>query len=193
MLNYIWAAMVVGGIITAVVTGHSEGLTAAVLDGGKSAVELCITMLGVVTVWSGIMRIGERAGLIEAIQGLLKPVMGLLFPSVPEHSKAMGYMAANFAANFLGLGWAATPPGLMAMQELKKLSGNSDRASKAMSMFLIINMSSVQLVAVNLIAYRTAFSSLNPAEITVPVIIATVISTLTGIVYAKIAERRYKL
>lgn len=191
MLNYIWGIMVISGIIIGIITGRSEGLTTAVLNGGKEAVSLCITMLGVVTVWSGIMRIGERAGIIESLQNILRPVLKLLFPSVPPESKAMGYIAANFTANFLGLGWAATPPGLMAMKELKALGGGKDKASAAMSMFLIINMSSVQLISVNLIAYRAGFSSLNPAEITVPIIIATAVSTLAGIVYAKLAERRY--
>ena len=138
MLNYIWGFMIIIGIITAVFTGKTDLITSAIITGGQDAVSLCITMLGVVPLWAGIMKIGEKAGLIDSLKDLLKPVLKFLFPTIPYNSRAMGFIAANIIANFLGLGWAATAPGLMAMKELKKLNGGVNEADKAMCMFLII-------------------------------------------------------
>jgi len=190
MIDRLWGAMIIVGFITAVATGRAAGLTDAVLTGGKDAVELMMTMLGVVPLWCGIMHIGEKAGVIGFIKSVFMPVLRRLFPDIPEKSRAMDYIATNLAANFLGLGWAATPAGLMAMKELRRINGGSEKASRSMCMFLIINMSSVQLISVNLIAYRSRFGSASPAEVVVPVIIATSASTAAGIIYAKIMEKR---
>lgn len=192
MIDVIWTMMIVLGVVTSVVMGRVSGLTDAVITGGKSAVELCMTMVAVVPLWSGVMAIAQEAGIVDRIRKIMMPVLKVLFKDVPENSSAMNYIAANLTANLLGLGWAATPMGIMAMKELKKLNKGSARASKAMCMFLIINMSSIQLVSVNLIAYRSSYGSISPAEITVPVIIATALSTLSGILYGKVVERRYK-
>ena len=190
MIDALWGGMIIAGFLTAIITGNIESLTDAVLGGGKDAVELCLAMLGVVPLWCGVMRIGERAGIVKGIKTVFMPVLRRLFPDVPEKSRAMEYIATNLAANFLGLGWAATPAGIMAMKELKKENGGRDKASRSMCMFLIINMSSVQLISMNLIAYRNRFGSESPAEVTVPIIIATGVSTAVGIIYAKIMERR---
>lgn len=190
MLGFLWAAMLICGFVTAIFTGKVENLTEAVLGGGKDAVNLLITMAAVVPLWSGIMAIGQKAGMIDLLKRFMKPILKWLFPTLPYDSKAMELVATNLAANFFGLGWAATSPGLMAMKELKKLNGGREKADKAMSMFLIINMSSIQLLSVNLIAYRASFSSANPAEITLPVLIATFFSSLGGILFAKAMERR---
>jgi len=191
MLNGIWGFFVIGGILTGAFLGRMDAVTQAVIGGGKSAMELAFTMAGVVAVWSGVLKIAERGGMIDALAGKMNPLMDFLFPSVPRHHKARKYIAANFAANFLGLGWAATPAGLLAMQELQKLNREEKgTASAAMCMFLTVNMTSLQLVTVNILAYRTEYGSQNPAEIIGAGIIATLITTLVGTAAAKIAEGR---
>ena len=191
MLNGIWGFFVVGGILTGAFLGRMDMVTQAVIGGGKTAIELAFAMAGVVAVWSGVLKIAEKGGMIDALAGKLTPVMDVLFPSVPRHHKARKYIAANFAANFLGLGWAATPAGLLAMKELQKLNREEKgTASAAMCMFLTVNMTSLQLVTVNILAFRTEYGSKNPAEIVGVGILATIITTIVGTLAAKIVERR---
>jgi len=186
MLNFIWCIFIIFGIFSAFFTGTTAETATAILEGGQNAVRLAITMAGVVATWSGIMKIAEKGGLIESISEKLTPVMNFLFPDIPQNHPARQYIATNFTANFLGLGWAATPAGLLAMKELQKLNRHKETASRAMCMFLIVNMSSLQLVTVNLLAYRTQYGSANPSEIVGPGIIATLVSTLTGIAAGKL-------
>ena len=191
MLNGIWGFFVIGGILTGAFLGRMDGVTQAVIGGGKTAMELAFTMAGVVAVWSGILKIAEKGGMIDALAGKMEPLMDILFPSVPRHHKARKYIAANFAANFLGLGWAATPAGLLAMKELQKLNREEKgTASAAMCMFLTVNMTSLQLVTVNILAFRTEYGSHDPAEIVGVGIIATLITTLVGTLAAKCMEGR---
>ncbi|WP_304508742.1 nucleoside recognition domain-containing protein [Anaerotignum sp.] len=189
MLDAIWGFFIIGGILTGAALGRMDMVTAAVISGGKSAVELAITMGGVVAMWSGVLKIAEKGGMIDALSEKLTPAMNFLFPNVPRYHKARQYIATNFVANFLGLGWAATPAGLMAMKELQKLNKEKECATGAMCMFLTINMSSLQLVTVNILAYRTEFGSSAPAEIVGVGIAATFITTLIGIVMAKIMDK----
>lgn len=189
MLNGIWGFFVIGGILTGAFLGRMDLVTQAVIGGGKSAMELAFTMAGVVAVWSGVLKIAERGGMIDALAGKMTPLMDFLFPSVPKSHKARTYIAANFAANFLGLGWAATPAGLLAMKELQKLNREEKgTASAAMCMFLTVNMTSLQLVTVNILAYRTEYGSKNPAEIIGVGILATLITTIVGTAVAKVVE-----
>ena len=191
MLNGIWGFFVVGGILTGAFLGRMDLVTQAVIGGGKTAIELAFAMAGVVAVWSGVLKIAEKGGMIDALAGKMTPIMDVLFPSVPRHHKARKYIAANFAANFLGLGWAATPAGLLAMQELQKLNREEKgTASAAMCMFLTVNMTSLQLVTVNILAFRVEYGSQNPAEIVGAGILATIITTIVGTLAAKIVEGR---
>lgn len=192
MLNVIWGFFLIGGILTGVFLGRMDLVTNAVIDGGRSAVELAFTMAGVVAVWSGILKIAEKGGMIDALAEKMEPFLDFLFPEVPRGHAARRYISANFAANFLGLGWAATPAGLLAMEELAKLNGKTGRASNAMCMFLVVNMSSLQLVTVNILAYRAEYGSAAPAEIMGAGIAATLGTTLVGILLAKILEGRGK-
>lgn len=164
MLNVIWGFFLIGGILTGAFLGRMDLVTNAVIDGGRNAVELAFTMAGVVAVWSGILKIAEKGGMIDALAKKMEPFLDFLFPEVPRGHAARRYISANFAANFLGLGWAATPAGLLAMEELAKLNGKTGRASNAMCMFLVVNMSSLQLVTVNILAYRAEYGSVAPAE-----------------------------
>ena len=191
MLNGIWGFFVIGGIVTGAFLGRMDLVTQAVIGGGKSAMELAFAMAGVVAVWSGVLKIAEKGGMIDALAGKMTPLMDFLFPSVPRFHKARKYIAANFAANFLGLGWAATPAGLLAMKELQKLNKEEKgTASSAMCMFLTVNMTSLQLVTVNILAWRAEYGSRNPAEIVGVGIAATLITTIVGTLVAKIVEGR---
>lgn len=190
MLNGIWGFFMIGGIMVGAFLGKMDMVTAAVISGGRSALELAFAMAGVVSVWSGILKIAQEGGMIDLLARKMTPVMDFLFPSVPQDHAARNYIAANFAANFLGLAWAATPAGLLAMKELQKLNREKGTASAAMCMFLTVNMSSLQLVTVNILAYRAEYGSANPAEIVGAGIAATLLTTLVGVAAAKYMERR---
>jgi len=188
MLNSLWAGMILIGIIFAAFTGRIPEITDAALDSSKEAVTLCITMIGVMAFWMGLMEIASKAGMIEKGAKMLKPFVRFLFPEVPEGHKAGEHITTNIIANFLGLGWAATPAGLKAMEELGKLNHGSPVAS--MCNFLILNISSLQLIPVNVIAFRSQYGSVNPTAIVGAGIVATAISTGTAIVFCKIMDRK---
>lgn len=190
MLNYLWGFMLLIGIIFAAVTGNLPSVTDAALDSAKEAVTLCITMMGIMSFWVGLMRIAENSGIIAGATRRLMPCLRFLFPRLPKNHKANEYIATNMIANIFGLGWAATPAGLKAMEALSELSENRERASNEMCTFLIINISSLQLIPLNIIAYRGQYGSVNPAAIVGPALLATAISTLTAVIFCKIMDRR---
>ena len=173
MLNKLWGFMILIGILFAAATGKIGEIGTAALDSSKEAVTLCITMLGIMSMWTGLMNIAKKAGIIDALK---------------EH-KANEYMAANMISNVLGLGWAATPVGLKAMEELKKLNHGSHIASADMCTFLIINISSLQLIPVNIIAYRSQYGSASPASILGMGLVATIVSTAAGVIFSVIARK----
>ena len=189
MLNYLWGAMLLIGIIVGILGGKVQEISNSAISSAKEAVTLCITMLGVMSLWTGLMQIARVSGVLDRMTKLLRPVLRILFPSVPKNSLAEEYIASNLVANIAGLGWAATPMGLKAMKELKKLdieaNGGKETgiASNAMCNFLIINISSLQLIPVNIIAYRSQYGSVNPAEIVGAGILTTCISTFVAILY----------
>lgn len=200
MLNYLWAFMMLVGVLWAAFHGNLSAVTDGALSSAKEAVMLCITMLGVMSFWTGIMEIGQKSGLIERLSRRMGPVLRFLFPRVPKDHPAMDHIATNMIANILGLGWAATPAGLRAMESLQELEEERREkkmsrafppgtASNEMCTFLIINISSLQLIPVNMIAYRSQYGSLNPVAVVGPALIATLISTLAGVIYCKIMDR----
>lgn len=189
MLNYIWGGMLLIGIAFAAGTGSLGGVTALAVDSSKNAVTLAITMAGVVGMWSGIMNVAEKAGLIALLSEKMRGPLRFLFPNIPKNHPANKYIATNFIANIFGLGWAATPAGLKAMEELQRLSRDKRTASNEMCLFMVINMSSLQLVSVNLIAYRQAAGSVNPAEIIGPGILVTALNTVIAILLCKVCEK----
>lgn len=195
-MNYLWAGMMLVGIVYAAFHGTLPQVTEGALDAAKEAVSLCITMTGVMSFWVGLMKIAEKTGMIAGLSRKLKPILQFLFPDIPKGHIANEYIATNFIANVFGLGWAATPAGLKAMEalaDLEKERGNSgDAASDEMCTFLILNISSLQLISVNLIAYRSQYGSANPAAIVGPGIVATVCSTLAAVIFCKIINRRRK-
>lgn len=196
-MNYLWGFMILTGIVYGAFTGNMQEVTDAALASSREAVTLCISMVGVTSLWVGLMEIAREAGLIERMSAGLSPLLSFLFPRIPMEHPAREYISTNMIANFLGLGWAATPAGLKAMEELSKLE--KDRrsghlpgpvrkkgiASNEMCTFLIINISSLQLIPVNMIAYRSQYGSVNPAAIVGPAIVATAVSTVVAVVYCK--------
>lgn len=188
MLNILWVIMIAGGIFFAAFHGTMGQIKESFISSSTEAVNLCIFMLGVIGVWNGMMEIAVKSGLMKKIAKTMYPFIHWLFPDIPPRHKANEYIAANMAANILGLGWAATPAGLKAMRELQKLEEGGGRASDMMCAFLVLNISSLQFVPINMIAYRSQYGSVNPAAVVLPAICATMISTIAGIVFIKIME-----
>ncbi|NOU72124.1 nucleoside recognition protein [Paenibacillus sp. LMG 31458] len=181
MVNWIWLFFIVVGFGVAAFNGNIETVTQAAFDGAKSGVTVCFGLISVLVFWMGMMRIAEDAGLLSKLARLLQPAVRFLFPSVPKNHPAIGYIMSNMSANILGLGNAATPMGIKAMQELQKLNPDKDTASTAMCTLLALNTSSITLIPTTLIAIRMNYNSLNPAEIVGTTLIATIISTAAAI------------
>lgn len=236
MLNYIWAFMILIGVVYGAFTGKMAEVTNAALDSAGDAVSLCITMIGVMALWVGLMEIAQKSGLIAKLTRGIQPFISFLFPRIPQGHPAREYIATNLIANVLGLGWACTPAGLKAMEALAQLerergnpaylaehrdvqssktagtdgydrraaadvledadAGKGKRgriASNEMCTFLILNISSLQLIPVNMIAYRQQYGSVNPAGIIAPAIMATFVSTAVAVVYCKMKDRRRRV
>ena len=213
MMNYIWGGMLIIGIIFGVTTGNMQAVTDAVLQSSKEAVTLGISMLGIVAFWTGLMEVAEESGVITGLTKLIAPFMHFLFPKIPKGHRAWDSLSANFVANILGLGWAATPAGLRAICDLEQLErerGNAEyievktaknsiqshatearTASNEMCTFLVMNISSLQLIPVNIIAYRSQYGSANPAAVIAPAIVATFFSTVVAVIYCKVMGRKY--
>ncbi|WP_284640317.1 nucleoside recognition domain-containing protein [Paenibacillus silviterrae] len=185
MVNYIWLFFMVAGFVVAAFNGKIELVTEAVFDGAKSGVTVCFGLISIMVFWLGMMRIAEDAGLLEKLAILLRPVVRFLFPSVPKDHPAIGYIMSNMSANVLGLGNAATPLGIKAMQELQKLNKHKDIASPAMCTLLALNTASITLIPTTLIAIRMSFNSASPAEIVGTTLLATFVSTLAAILVDK--------
>lgn len=190
MLNYLWGIMIVLGVTVGVLQGDIGKVSNATINSSKEAVALCITMLGIMAMWTGVMQVAKKCGLVASFTKALRPVIRFLYPDIPKDHIVNEYITSNMIANILGLGWAATPMGLMAMKELKALNKNSELASCDMCTLLIINISSLQLIPVNIIAYRSQYGSVNPAEIIGAGLIATLFSTCVGAVFS-VAMRKF--
>ena len=200
-MNRIWAFMILLGIGVGLVTGKTAEISTALVDSAKSGVDYALGMAGVVAMWSGVMRLAEAEGLMELLSEKMDGVLRFLFPHIPESHPSKRYIAGNFAANILGLGWASTPTGLSAMEALQQLEEERRRtkhplalekgvASREMCTFLVINVSSLQLIPMTIIAYRSQFGAQMPTAIVLPAIIATSISTLVGLIFVKWMGRR---
>lgn len=201
-MNYLWGGMIFIGILYGGITGNLKAVSEATINSSKEAVTLCIAISGVTAMWVGIMRVAENAGLIDQITKKIQPILQFLYPDIPKNHPARGHIATNMIANVLGLGWAAAPAGLLTMESLKELNeqecqrlGNSkvrglQIASPSMCTFLIVNISSLQLIPVNMIAFRSQYGSVNPTAIVGPAILATMVSTLVGVVFAKVMYKK---
>lgn len=190
MLNYLWAGMILLGIIVAAFQGNLEAVCEGVVDSSQEAVELLFVMAGVVSMWNGMLYIAKNSGLIEHLTEKMRPLLKILFPRIPKEHIANEYISANFIANILGLGWACTPTGIQAMQALKQLEKergkDSGVASDEMCTFLLLNISSLQLIPINMIAYRTQYGSAYPMAVVGPSLVATTITTILAFIICKI-------
>jgi spore maturation protein A len=190
MVNWIWLFFIAIGFIVAGVQGNIEAATQAMFEGAKNGVTVCFGLVSILVFWLGMMRIAEDAGLLKKLAKLIRPLVRFLFPSVPKNHPALGYIMSNMSANILGLGNAATPMGIKAMQELQKLNPDKDAPSAAMSTLLALNTSSVTLIPTTLIAIRMSYGSVNPAEIVGTTLIATIISTTAAILVDRWYRRK---
>ncbi|MDJ0723881.1 MAG: nucleoside recognition domain-containing protein [Prochloraceae cyanobacterium] len=186
MLNYIWFAMILISVIIGSITGNIDEVTQAAIDSAKLAVELAIGLIGIMALWLGMMKIAEESGLIQSIAKIIRPLVVWLFPEVPPDHPAMGAIILNMAANILGLGNAATPLGLKAMQELQELNPQKDTATNAMCTFLALNTSSVTLI---LPATVVGLMGINANQIFLSTILATTMSTIAAIIAVKSLEK----
>lgn len=193
MLNFIWGGMILISLCVSVFTGRVEETAAAAASGAKAAVESFISLLGIMCLWTGLAKIGSRAGLINVFSKILRPITRLVFPKLDPNGNAMHAIVLNIVANLLGMGNAATPLGINAVNELKKLSPATRRASDEMCMFVVLNTASIQLIPATVVSMRQAWGSKDPGEIILPVWIVSLCALIVGILIAKAFERRHRL
>jgi spore maturation protein A len=189
MLNVVWLALVAVAVIVGAATGRLDAVTKAAFDSARSAVEISIGLIGIMAMWLGVMRIAEEGGLVRLLARAIRPLAKLIFPEVPPEHPALGAMLLNIAANWLGLGNAATPLGIKAMEELQTLNPEQDTATDAMVTFLAINTGSITLVPATIIAVRVTLGSSDPTAIVFPTIVASCCATVVGVAAAKLLQR----
>ena len=191
MLNYIWFALMAIALLVAVFYGTAEGVTKGAVDSAKTAVDISLGLIGIMTLWLGIMRIAEAAGLVTLLGRALRPVSRLLFPEVPAEHPAMGAIIMSIAANMLGLNNAATPLGIKAMESLQELNPDKEAASNAQVTFMALITSGVQLVPATMIGILVAAGSTNPTAIIGTTLVATAFGTIVTVIAAKLLQRFY--
>jgi spore maturation protein A len=182
MVNTIWLILLASGILVAAFHGRVETVTTSALSATKTSVSIAIELIGLMSLWLGLLKIAEKAGLVEGLAKMVKPLMGWLFPSVPKDHPALGSILMNLSASMLGLGNAATPFGLKAMKELQSLNKNKEEASEAMCTFLALNTACITFIPATIIGIRASAGSQNPVDIVAPVIITTAFSTVIAII-----------
>ncbi len=190
MVNVIWIFLILIAILYSLLTGNIEVINNGILTHASSGMNLILDMMPLIILWTGIMKIAEDAGLLQIFSRLLNPILRKLFPSLNKEHKALGYIASNIAANMLGLGSAATPFGLKAMEELQKDNQEKDTATEAMITFLVLNTGGVTLIPTTVIALRMMHGSANPTEIIITSILATFVSSISGLILDYIIRRK---
>lgn len=185
MVNIIWAMMAIIGIVYAMFNGTMDDVNKAIFESAHEAVTLAIGFISILVFWLGIMRVAEKAGILRGLSKLFKPIVIRLFPEIPPNHPAIGYIISNITANLFGLGNAATPMGIKAMEQMKQLS-KSDVASRSMITFLAINTSGLTLIPTTVIAIRMQYGSVSPTEIVGTTLIATIVSTTSAILFDRL-------
>lgn len=193
MLNYLWSFMILSGMLWAAVCGNLDAVTQGLFDSAKEAVTLGLTMLGIMSFWCGILEVGNRAGVLDGLSERMTPVLDFLFPELDKGHPALKSIAVNMTANMLGLGMAATPAGLEAMRHLEADMNPPGRATDAMCTFLILNISSLQLVPITIVAYRSQYGAAAPMAVVGPALAATACSTLAAVVFCKLVHAWHKV
>ena len=191
MLNYIWFGLMAVSLVVAAFNGTAEAVTKATVDSASTAVTIAIGLVGVMTLWLGMMKIAEAAGLVTVLGRALRPVLRWMFPEVPAEHPAAGAIVVAIAANMLGLNNAATPLGIKAMEDLQELNGDKETATNPMVTFMAMTTSGVQLIPSSMIALLAAAGSTNPTAIIAPGLVATFIGTVAAVVAAKLLQPFY--
>ncbi|WP_125154574.1 nucleoside recognition domain-containing protein [Clostridium rectalis] len=191
MINYIWFIILVSGILVGIITGRGEIISKVIISSANSTVDLTIKLLGVMSLWCGIMKVAEKSGLTDKIAKLLEPILKFIFKDAGKDEEALGTMVMNITANMMGLSNAATPFGIKAMENLQRLNKEKDTASNDMALFLVINAACIQFVPTTVISIRAAAGSSNPGEIIVTAIISTAIAAIVGIICCKVLQNYF--
>ena len=192
MLNYIWAGMIIISFVVATFTGNMENTIKALTDNAKAGVDICISLMGMMCFWCGIMEIADVSGCVEKLTGFIKPVFKILFKNIPDNHPAISAIFMNISANILGLGNASTPLGIKAMQELQQLNKDKTVATDDMCMFVTLNTASLQLIPTSVIAIRSAFGSVNPTNVIPYIWIGSICSCITVIILCKLMKTKGK-
>ena len=191
MLNIIWPLFLIISFVYAIFNGILEQVNTSVFEGTKSAVELCITLLGTMCLWNGIMKIACKTSIVKKLTKILAPIMKKLFPDIKRQDKVHEEISMNIIANIMGLGNAATPLGLKAMKSMQKVNNDKKRLSNSMSIFIVLNTASIQLIPTTVIAIRSSLKSNNPTAMIVPIWIATIFAAISAIGSAKILMKKF--
>ena len=191
MINYIWFIMVFFGVIAGIITGNGEGMSKAILTSIDSTVTFIISLVGLMCFWCGVMKVAEKSGFTEKLAKLLRPILKLIFKEAAKDEKALGAIVMNITANMMGLGNAATPCGIKAMEEMDRLNMEKGRASNDMALFLVLNAACIQLVPSTVISIRAAAGSSNPGIVILPAIISSTIAAVVGVICCKILQKYF--
>ena len=192
MINKIWSFFIILGVVFALITGNIDVINKEILSSSKTALDMVIQIFPVMALWLGIMNIAKVSGLLEKVSKLISPFLSKLFPEIPKGHESISFMSSNIIANMFGLGNAATPFGLKAMKSLQELNKQKDTASRSMITFLVINTSGITLIPTTIISLRMLYGSTNPTEIVLACILATICSTVAGLIMDRLLARRYK-
>ncbi|OBR91751.1 MULTISPECIES: nucleoside recognition domain-containing protein [Clostridium] len=191
MINIIWFFILAFGIGFGILSGRGEAVSKSIIASSDASVKLMISLLGIMCLWCGVMKIAEKSGLMNKIASLMRPILKVLFKDASKDERAIGPIVMNLTANMMGLSNAATPFGIKAMDQLSNLNKKKEEASDDMALFLVLNAACIQLVPTTVISIRAAMGSKNPAETIIPAIITTTISAIVGVVCCKILQRYF--
>lgn len=185
-MNKVWPWIMLISLCVGIINGRVQEMTSCIFDSSKQVIETAMTIFGIISLWSGLMKIAEKTGVIEKAKVIVYPFIKILFPELKRESNAVSSIAMNMTANMIGLGNVATPLGIRAMEELQEENKNKNRLSKPMMMLLVLNMSSIQIIPTTVIALRSTYGSQNPTEIVLPVIISSFVAVICGVLIVKI-------
>ena len=191
MINYIWFIMIFLGVLVGLFTGNGETISKSIISSADSTVSMIIGLVVLMCFWCGVMKVAEKSGLTNKLAKVLRPILKLIFKEASKDEKALGAIVMNITANMMGLGNAATPFGIKAMQEMDRLNKEKGVASNDMSLFLVLNAACIQFIPSTVISIRAASGSENPGSIILPALIASTIAAITGVVLCKILQKYF--
>ena len=191
MINYIWFIMIFFGLIIGIFTGNGEGMSNAIISSINSTVTFIIGLVGLMCFWCGVMKVAQNSGFTEKLAKLMKPILKIIFKDAAKDEKVLGAIVMNITANMMGLGNAATPFGIKAMEEMQRLNKDKEKASNDMCLFLVLNAACIQLVPSTVISIRATANSSNPGVIIIPAIISTAIASICGVICCKILQKYF--